>query len=488
MIKTALNLRFLIRRGKWLFSLVYPKVKRPSIFILGPIALWSFAFILILLLSCRLVSYLVAKGRNILAVCSFFIICILIYLIVLLTGRPAVFFETELFSAYQFSLNDFIPSLGHLLILSVLVSVCAWLFYRFFPILKPQAENRFSAWLLLSLLLLPGAVFLLLYHQIFTQLISNSNINFEPYKVLDLSVYSFIGFFSLILLLLVPVFYLLKVFRENQHLKTGTVILSIFTSLVVFAGASLIDSNNYLFLAIFYLFISVSFCLTIRSRIGRFNLTVMFSLLFGLYSLYYIIVLSEEKTNENTKVLAVSYSSENDPQAEQLLLDLWPGISSDTTLKRMLEGDLSGQRDVDNIYDYLHEIYFNGYLGNFILSVVPCRNDSPLLIASEENMRDNCFSYFNEKIRKDGHQLTGTGFYFLDNQGGRSYYTGRLFYKLGNNMTNGLFIELYSDVDAFQAGYSELLLDKKYQGYVRLKDRSFAKYIERRNPMPVPVL
>jgi two-component system nitrogen regulation sensor histidine kinase NtrY len=60
---------------------------------------------------------------------------------------------------------------------------------------------------------------------------------------------------------------------------------------------------------------------------------------------------------------------------------------------------------------------------------------------------------------------------------GRSYYTGRLFYKLGNNLTNGLFIELYSDVDAFQAGYSELLLDKKYQGYIKLKDRSFAKYI-----------
>jgi two-component system nitrogen regulation sensor histidine kinase NtrY len=48
---------------------------------------------------------------------------------------------------------------------------------------------------------------------------------------------------------------------------------------------------------------------------------------------------------------------------------------------------------------------------------------------------------------------------------------------LPGNKTNGLFIELRSDVDAFQAGYSELLLDRNYQGYVKLKDYSFAKYI-----------
>ena len=154
-----------------------------------------------------------------------------------------------------------------------------------------------------------------------------------------------------------------------------------------------------------------------------------------------------------------------------------PRLSSDTTLKSMLSMELSGQDEVDKIKLYLHETYFNGYWGNFYLSVITCRNDSPLWITTESIMVENCFDFFNERIRKDGHKLTGTEFYFLDNQGGRSYYTGRIFYKFGKNMTNGLFIELYSDVDAFQPGYSELLLDKKYQGYSKLKDYSFAKYI-----------
>ena len=77
----------------------------------------------------------------------------------------------------------------------------------------------------------------------------------------------------------------------------------------------------------------------------------------------------------------------------------------------------------------------------------------------------------------DGHKLTGTDFYFIDNQGGRSSYIGRIFYKTRDTNTNGLFIELYSDINVFQPGYSELLLDKRYQGYAGIKDYSFAKYI-----------
>jgi hypothetical protein len=78
--------------GKWLFSLVYPEVKEPSYFIIGPVTLWCFAFILIMLLAFELVNYLAAMHRNYLAVCSGLVIFILIYCIVLVAGRPAVFF------------------------------------------------------------------------------------------------------------------------------------------------------------------------------------------------------------------------------------------------------------------------------------------------------------------------------------------------------------------------------------------------------------
>jgi two-component system, NtrC family, nitrogen regulation sensor histidine kinase NtrY len=464
------------KEGKWLFSLDYPQIKKPSWFIIIPAFSWACTLAMVVLLVTSLVKFLAAKGRKLYALISAILVFSAIYFVVLVFRKPAVYFETELFSAYRFSLNSFIPSLGHLFVLSILLSVLAYMFYRYSS-LKMLSKSRFLSSVWITVLFMAAAALFILYHWIFSELIYDSNISFEPYKVLELSVFSFVGFISVILLLLVPVFFILKIVSESQHMKTGMVILAVTVSLIVFPVSRVLGYQEYLWPLMFYYLISLSIWFSFRRRIGMFNMTVLFSLYFGLYALYNVLVLSDKKNIENKKVLAVSYSSEHDPEAEHLLLDIWPRISGDTVLKKMLSSEFSQQSEVDNITVYLHEKYFGGYWGNFNLSVVTCRNDSPLWISSEESMVDNCFDFFRERLRKEGHILTGTGFYFLDDQGGRSYYMGQLFFKLGNNMTNGLFIELYSDVDAFQAGYSELLLDKKYQGYVKLKDYSFAKYI-----------
>jgi signal transduction histidine kinase len=154
-------------------------------------------------------------------------------------------------------------------------------------------------------------------------------------------------------------------------------------------------------------------------------------------------------------------------------------ISNDDVLRKMMisESFNKNQEDVQNISNYLHSAYFSGYWGNFNFNIVLSRNDEPLNVGPGNAVFENCFEFFDKRIRLDGHKLTGTDFYFIDNQGGRSYYLGRLFYKTESGFTNGLFIELYSDINVFQPGYSALLLDKKYHGYSRLKDYSFAKYI-----------
>jgi signal transduction histidine kinase len=63
------------------------------------------------------------------------------------------------------------------------------------------------------------------------------------------------------------------------------------------------------------------------------------------------------------------------------------------------------------------------------------------------------------------------------NKQGRSNYMGQVYFDYDSSRINGLFIDLFSNIDVFQIGYSELLLDRKYHSYARLKDYSFAKYI-----------
>ncbi|MDO9340167.1 MAG: hypothetical protein Q7T72_06520, partial [Bacteroidales bacterium] len=256
------------------------------------------------------------------------------------------------------------------------------------------------------------------------------------------------------------------------------IIFSIISSLIVPVIFYYNDPGTLFPFLIFYIIITVSLWISGTKKVGIFNLAVIFSLNSGIYSLYIITVLSEKKTIEKLKIQAVTFSTENDPEAERLLLDLWPVLTNDSTLDSMMKVDYFEKSDFDSISNYLQEKYFTGYWRNFYFNPpVLCRNEQSLWIDQGKEVFENCFGFFDDRIRRNGHQLTGTNFYFIDNQGGRSYYIGRLFFKTGKESSNGLFIELYRNVNVFQAGYSELLLDKKYHSYAGLKDYSFAKYI-----------
>jgi hypothetical protein len=197
--------------GKWLFSLVYPEEKTPSYFIIIPVVLWVISLLLIVVLALFIARHFSERGRVYLAVLFPLLMLASLYLIILLARKPEVFFMTGLFSGYHFSLNGLIPSLGHLFAISILLAALSWIIYRHFPLKVPRRESRLVSWFYLTGLMLIEAVFFMVYHHIFTNLILNSNISFEPYRVLELSLFSFIGFASLFLLLLVPLLFMLKI-------------------------------------------------------------------------------------------------------------------------------------------------------------------------------------------------------------------------------------------------------------------------------------
>jgi two-component system, NtrC family, nitrogen regulation sensor histidine kinase NtrY len=465
------------REGDFLFSLTFPEVKVKTTFIFIPLLLWALSFIVILLLTLELAKLLVSKGWNLPAV--FFVMAIfsLVYILILATGKPLVLFQTELFSPYRFSYNSIVPSLGHLLLLSILAASFSNVFFRHFPMNVQNHNRSVRDFLVATLLLIPGAFLVSYYHLVFREMISTSNINFEAYKVLEINLFSLVGFTAAILLVIVPVLYLLKIFKTLMHFRGGIILSSIIASTIVIAAVFHDDPATLIPLSVFYLALAIVLWESGYSKVGFFNMTVIFSLIFGVYSLYFITILSEQKTTGNLKIKAVSLTTENDPDAEHLLLDIWPVISADTTLQSMMLMEYLGKEDVDKVSGYLQENYFGGYLSSFNFNIVLCRNDESLSVGPGNEVFENCFRFFDERIKRNGHKITGTNFYFIDNQGGRSDYIGRIYYKTDTKYTNGLFIELLGDINVFQPGYSELLLDKRYQGYAGLKGYSFAKYI-----------
>jgi two-component system, NtrC family, nitrogen regulation sensor histidine kinase NtrY len=465
------------RNGDFLFSLVFPEIKVKTYFIFVPLFLWGLSLILIIFLTLELAKLLVARGKNYLAVGFVLLLFSLIYLLILITGKPLVLFQTELFSPYRFSYNSTVPSLGHLLLIGILAAAFSSVFFRYFPLKERIPGKILSDLFIITLLLIPASLLLVAYHLIFKELISTSNINFETYKVLEISLFSIAGFSAAILLVIVPILFILKIFYSLKRFNPGIIILSILVSLLVIPVVYANDKDTMIALSVFYFLVTVVLWISVDMKLGMLNISVIFSMIFGIYSLYFITILSEEKITDNLKIKAVSLSTENDPDAEHAILDIWPVISTDTLLRSNMLADYFGKDDVYRISRYIQENYLSGYLNSFNFNIVLCRNDQSLSVGPGNEIFENCFRFFDERIRMDGHKITGTDFYFIDNQGGRSDYIGRLYYKTPGKNTNGLFIELYSDLNVLQPGYSELLLDKKYHGYAGLQNYSFAKYI-----------
>jgi two-component system nitrogen regulation sensor histidine kinase NtrY len=465
------------REGTLLFSLSFPEVKSITPLIIIPLVLWVLFFIMIILLALRIVEAMVNRGWHYVGIIACLLVFVIFYLVILIFSVPHVLFTTGLFSPYIFSLNDFIPSLGHFMLLSIIAALFSYVVYKYLPLNLQDKDEPVKNFVAITFILSVTTLSISLFHSLFSHLVEDSNISFETYKVLQLSVYSLIGVASVILLSLVPLFLILKIYQAVNHGGLRRISLPVLISLLLFVIIYYNDPWSLLVVSLFYTGLLLLIWIGGKRKTGLFNMTIIFSLLLGVYSVSLIMIFSEKRITENLKIQAISFSTENDPEAEQRLLDMWPLINNDTILDEMMAVEVFGQNDFNNIYNYLQETYFSGYWGNFRFTIVPCRKNELLRVGPGQNNYENCFGFFDERISKYGHLLTGTGFYFIDNQGGRSYYIGRLFFNAPKRITNGLFIELYSDIDVFQPGYYELLLDKKFRGYSGLKDFSFAKYI-----------
>jgi hypothetical protein len=187
----------------------------------------DFLFSLILL-SLDLVKVLVRRGYPRIGTGLVILIFFIVYFLILKTEKPSVFFQTELFSPLRYSLNSVIPSLGHLFIISILSACASYVFFRHFPLSEYKSILKWQQYLSLFILISFAAFMFCWSNIFFSRLILNSNINFETYKVQEISFFSIIAFGSVILVVFVPLFLLMKIFKSISHFNKRAVVLLIF--------------------------------------------------------------------------------------------------------------------------------------------------------------------------------------------------------------------------------------------------------------------
>lgn len=448
-------------------------------FVVIPLVLWLLFFVVSVKLINGITDRVTQKKEGRAGVYIILAVSVLLYSLFLLTGKPEIITNLSIFSPYRYTGGKFFPSPGHILLANLFLIYISYSFYRWWPLRKSRTPSG-SGMLIFSIYLIPAAISFTLFNLSMESFINSSNISFEFYKILDVDSFTLVSFLASSALLLVMLIYLFKIFISFSEMGPVRIIVALVPSAIIVSIIYIVNGEHpYIHLLAFILMVFTVWVFHNRKSVIVVS-TVVLSLIAGIYSAWFISSEMWDTETEKIKVMAVGQIGNNDPVAEELLIDNWDRLTNDTVLSPMMTLDFFLEGDVTKIYNYLDTAYFNGYWQQYDIFYTVCNWDSPLLLETSDR-EVLCFEFFNSRLEEYGIPLIDSSLYLIDNRSGRPYYLATLFFDQENGVNKGaktgLFIDLISKLVYDQPGYPELLKNKKYQSHSIPKEYSMAKYI-----------
>ena len=394
-----------------------------------------------------------------------------IYALMIRYNVPRSVFSLPLFSPYYFAISDLIPSLGVLFVISLFAFSLAYLYWIIVP---TGGKSRGSP----DLVRVSGGALITSFF-FFTMveagyfLIMNSSISFEPFRILNVTPQSVVGFLSLGLLIMVFLLLTDKVLQVAGRPSIRLVAVMLVAALISFAASRFLLGYHvrWIEMIVFLLFVGA---LWFRQQ-SLYAGLILTAFVTGLFAAWFVLNQSSEKEKENMKVLAVSLGAEHDPVAELMIDDISANISKDPELHYIMRKHAFSSQDVDNVRNYLTLKYFKGYWNKYDLSVYLCNPRDVIMVNDEKE--ESCSGFFRLLTREIGTPLRDSSFFYLDYQNGQITYFGAFYYPSEiSGDTNGLYIQLDSRLLYEQLGYPELLLDETTSREMMPSPYSYAKY------------
>ena len=378
-------------------------------------------------------------------------------------------FQQELFSPTVFAQSLFLPSLGDLIINTVLFAIIIYYLSR--AIQNINTHNK----VVVFLIAITTAVSPLILANLLDGLITNSKINFDINYLLDLNAFSFIGigaittlFISIILLIKISFdHFSKKAFRKNQ-------LISIFWTLSL---VSVIIGHFYLelsaILTFWVLLVILVFSLNTNSKTSFYR-SVLLVLIISVTTSYGFIHLGKLKAEVNKEFVAKKLARERDPVTEYLFEDIVKKIEKDTLIQNTANTNLQTN---DKLNKHILDRYFGGHYGKYDITIIGIFNAIDSIYVEGNNVV-NAAAFFKDKIEQetdDPFRVNKTLNFLYSNEGVSSYFAT---VKLNSTKEKSiLYIELLPKDFSKTEGYPELLLNEKdVASPLNTNTYSFAKY------------
>lgn len=351
--------------------------------------------------------------------------------------------ELEIFSPSLYADFGLFGSLGDLLINNILIAL---LTLSLFMVRKQLTHIIFKSRPIVKAIL--AVVFLMIplalapyIHYSLNSLILNSNIVLEPYRIDEISLYSFF----------------------------------------VYISYSMLFTGLLFSLYLLNLFLRKSIRLPLLSR----KSLIIYISIISLYTLATVSTFGFSKELNRNRVWTTKMSVERDLNMELQLMGYEKFIEKDpmvALLVTMSEDIDVVNKNLDVVHNRLTEAYFWNIMQRYDMRLIACL-ESTILITdiSVDAPPQHCNSYYETEIARYGMQLAGNSrFFYMNNYNGRVSYLGVFsFYKGGEEYR--LYIELDSKFLRESIGYPDLLMDhKKIDGFNIPSGYSYGKYLNSR--------
>jgi len=418
-------------------------------------------------------EFIETKAPIVFKLCALAGALFIVYWIHLLFRVPKVFYHLKFFGPDFFAINYWLPSLGDYFLLSVFFLFWVYNFAIDLRLKELKASSNLSEKWIIGLLLLFTATLFLMVHYLIGELINNSTISFALNKITGISFQSVLGLFSVGLLLLGVIFFMIRVVDEAKgEIRLRQLFLfSLLVALFLSGVQWLAIRQIYYYVLILFVAGTMLASLLSEKYLETFTLSYLIAFV-SLVSVYSLMVINQtitEQEKSQQKLLAVTLVTERDPAAEVFLSERQQGLEDDPAIKSLL---VQGE----DVAEYIERSYFNTYFRKYMLNIYVC-NDTTQLITQPNNELVSCTSFMDGLIESQGVQIPGTNFYFMDNMNGRVSYTGRFIYDLEKR---GGLVEIFIDLDSdllFEGiGFPELLIDKSMARSDIYRKFSYAKY------------
>ena len=386
---------------------------------------------------------------------------------------PALF-EQELFSPTIFAQSAFLPSLGDLIISTVLFALVIYYLVR--AIKKVSRYNKPAVFISVIL----SAIFPLILANLLAGLITNSKINFDINYLLDLNAYSFAGigaitllYISLILFIKIAINHFNDAAFKRNQLITIFWIAGLIALLIghFFLGLSA-------FLTVWFLFVVLAFSFKTNSKTSFYR-SVFLILVVASTTSYGFIHLGKIKEEVNKEFVAKKLAKEHDPVSEYLYDDIKEKIENDSLIKNSVAVYYDEKEEIDK---YITDHYLRGYFSKYDINIIGYYNSQDSIFVEDLNKWVHCFSFFKNKIEQetDDPLNINKSINFLYSEDGVSSYFAEISIKPEDTINIDeyvLFIEFFPKEFAKTEGYPELLLNQKdITNPINTNTYSFAKY------------